>query len=144
MGAHDVRDLVAYQRCEQLMIAVEAATATPVALSDRRFCNQINDAALDAASDVSEGFARYYPLEFARFLDYALASLEEVRCRTEAGHRRQYFSIEQTSMLLQLWLRADKAVRGLRAYLWTVKKTDLPPRPQRIRSPLRTRARQRR
>jgi four helix bundle protein len=139
MGAHDVRDLVAYQLCEQLMVAVEAATATLPASSDRRFCNQINDAALDAASDVSEGFVRYYPLEFARFLDYALASLQEVRCRAEAGYRRRHFTVEQASNILHLWVKADKAVRGLRAYLWTVKKTDLPPRPNRTRPALRQR-----
>ena len=33
MGVHDVRDLVAFQLCEKLMVAVEAATATGPAAS---------------------------------------------------------------------------------------------------------------
>ena len=135
MGARDVRDLDAYKLCEELMLAVEAATATMPARRSARFCEQINDAALDAASDISEGFARYYPAEFARFLDYALSSLAEVRRRAEAGYRRGLFSIDQTSGMLHLCVRADRAVRALRAYLWTVKKEDLPPRPLRPHLP---------
>jgi four helix bundle protein len=143
VAIYDARDLVAYQRCEELMLAVEAATAQPAARRDFHFCDQINDAALDAASDVSEGFVRYYPADFAHFLNYALASLAEVRRRVEAGYRRGYFPAHTTSDILQLWIKADKAVRGLRRYLWTVKRTYLPPRPQRTRPPLRKRTTQR-
>ena len=135
MGARDVRELDAYKLCEELMLAVEAATGSAPARRSARFCEQINDAALDAASDISEGFARYYPAEFARFLDYALSSLAEVRRRGEAGYRRGLFSTVQTSSILHLCARADRAIRGLRAYLWTVKKEDLPPRPVRPRLP---------
>jgi four helix bundle protein len=144
VGIYDVSDLAAYQRCEQLMMAVEVATAQPAARRDRHFCDQINDAALDAASDVAEGFVRYYPADFAHFLNYSLASLAEVRRRVEAGYRRGYFPADTTSEILRLWIRADKAVRGLRAYLWTVKRSDLPPRPQRERPKLRKRSTPRR
>jgi four helix bundle protein len=137
---YDARDLAAYQLCEQLMMAVEAATAQPAARRDLRFCDQINDAALDAASDVGEGFVRYYPADFAQFLNYALASLAEVRTRAEAGYRRGYFPDHTTSDILHLFFKADKAVRGLRAYLWTVKRSDLPPRPHRTRPQLRKRS----
>jgi four helix bundle protein len=113
------------------MKLLEAKTAKGKVSHDFRFCNQINDAALDAAADVAEGFARYYPGEFARFLDYAIASLAEVRERTAAGYRRGYFSAETTSDVLQLCARADKAARALRRYLWSVKKDQLPPRPDR-------------
>ncbi len=43
----------------------------------RAFEGSFNDAALDAASDVAEGYVRYYPGEFGRFLDYAISSLAE-------------------------------------------------------------------
>ena len=112
-----MRDLAVYRLCEKVMLAVEAATANAAAKSDRRFCDQINDAALDAASDVAEGFVRYYPREFARFLDYALASLKEVSTRAEAGYRRRYFRAEDVSEILRLCAQADKAVRKLRGLL---------------------------
>jgi four helix bundle protein len=140
MCAQHVQELAAFQLCDKLMKTVEAVTAKGSVTANRDFCNQINDAALDAASDVAEGFVRFYPREFARFLDYALSSLEEVRLRAEAGYRRRYFNAPDTSEILNLVLRSDKAVRRLRAYLWTVKKEDLPPRPERARPQLRARS----
>jgi four helix bundle protein len=131
MTAHNIYELAVFQLCEKLMKSIEAATATGRVAMDFKFCDQVNDAALDATADVAEGFARFYPGEFARFLDYAIASLAEVRMRTEAGYRRQYFAAQTTSDLLQLCARADKAARALRRYLWSVDKTKLPPRPDR-------------
>lgn len=113
------------------MKLIEAKTSMGKVSRDFRFCDQLNDAALDAAADVAEGFARYYPGVFAQFLDYAIASLAEVHTRTAAGYRRGYFSAETTSDVLQLCARADKAARGLRRYLWSVKKDRLPPKPDR-------------
>ena len=131
MTAHNIHELATFRLCEDLMKLVEAKTSIGKVSYDFKFCNQINDAALDAAADVAEGFARYYPGEFGRFLDFAIASLAEVKTRTEAGYRRHYFSAETTSDALRLCVRADKAARSLRRYLWSVKKEDLPPRPDR-------------
>lgn len=139
MGARHVHDLAAFRLCEELMKLVEAETAKPPAADHFRFCNQLNDAALDAASDVAEGFVRFYPREFARFLDYALSSLAEVRERTESGYRRQLFGPGETSNILNLCARSEQACRNLRAYLWTVRKEDLPPRPHREAPVLRQR-----
>jgi four helix bundle protein len=131
MTAHTLQELATFLLCEELMKLLEAKTAAGKVAGDFKFCNQLNDAALDAAADVAEGFARYYPGEFARFLDYAIASLAEVRTRIEAGFRRAYLSAETTSDLLHLCARAESAARSLRRYLWSVKKSDLPPRPDR-------------
>ena len=135
MWARDVQDLAAFRHCGDLLKAIEAATATGNAAADAAFCAQITDGALDAVAAVAEGFVRNYPTEFARLLDDALTSLEDVRRRTEAGHRREYFTADQTSEILQLWTRADKAIRALRAYLWTMNKQDLLPRPQLEETP---------
>jgi four helix bundle protein len=137
--ARHYQDLAAFRLCEELMLRVEAETSKDPAACHVSFCDQLNDAALDAASDVAEGFARYYPREFARFLDYAIASIAEVRTRTESGYRRKLFTAASTSDILNLCARADAACRRLRAYLWTVKKEDLPPRPTRERPRLRER-----
>jgi four helix bundle protein len=134
MTAHNLQELATFRLCEDLMKLVEAKTSIGKVSHDFKFCNQLNDAALDAAADVAEGFARYYPGEFGRFLDFAIASLAEVKTRIEAGYRRQYFTTEATSELLRLCVRADKAARGLRRYLWSVKKSDLPPKPDRNRA----------
>lgn len=139
MGAQHLRDLAAFRLCEELMIRVEAEIAKDPLARHFRFRDQLADAALDAASDVAEGFVRYYPGEFARFLDFAISSLQEVHTRTEAAYRRRLLSPVATSDILNLCARADTACRNLRAYLWTVRKVDLPPRPPRERPNLRKR-----
>lgn len=139
MGAQHLRDLAAFRLCEELMIRVEAEIAKDPLARRFRFRDQLADAALDAASDVAEGFVRYYPGEFARFLDFAISSLREVHTRTEAAYRQKLLSAAATSDILNLCARADTACRNLRAYLWTVRKSDLPPRPLRERPNLRKR-----
>jgi four helix bundle protein len=131
--AHHLDELVAFQLCEELMKRVEKETANGPIARHLRFCDQLNDAALDAASDVAEGFVRYYPRVFALFLDYAISSLAEVQTRTEAAYRRQFLSIPATSDILNLCARANTACRNLRAYLRSVKREDLPPSPNRER-----------
>ena len=139
MGAQNVRELAAFRLCEELMKCVEAETATAPIARHYKACDQLNDAALDAASDVAEGFVRYYPGDFARFLDFAVSSLAEVRVRTEAAYRRKLIGPTATSDILNLCARAETACRNLRAYLWKTRKEDLPPRPQRERPTLRKR-----
>lgn len=142
MGAKTYKELVIWQRCDELREAVIAATATGRVALDRSFCNQIRDAAEDASSDIAEGFARFYPREFARFLDFALGSLTEVRTRAEHGHARGYFNDDVVADLVRRWAVTDRAVRNFRRYLWAVKAHDVPnklsrrePRPRPRRSP---------
>jgi four helix bundle protein len=143
MGAQNLRELAAFRLCEELMTRVEAETATNPIAGHFAIRDQLNDAALDAASDVAEGFVRYYPGDFARFLDFAISSLAEVQTRTESAYRRKLLSSQATSEILNLCARSTTACRNLRAYLWTVKKSDLPPRPHRERPNLRQRRRPR-
>jgi four helix bundle protein len=139
MSAHHFRDLAAFRLCEELLERIEAETSREPLRRHLRFCDQLHDAALDAASDVAEGFVRYYPREFARFLDFALASLAEVRTRAEDAYRRKLITAPATSEILNLWARSDAACRKLRTYLLTVRKEDLPPRPDREQPQLRRR-----
>jgi four helix bundle protein len=127
--AHKVEELDTWKLCNELVDRVAAATSQPRVAQDRKFCEQINDAAGDALSDCAEGFARFYPSDHATFLGYALASLEEVRTRAALGHKRKHFDDQTTSNLINLCFRAEKAIKRLRAYLWSVDKKNLPPRP---------------
>lgn len=129
--AQKVEDLDTWKLCNELVERVQVATETGRGATDREFCEQINDAAADALSDVAEGFARFYPKVHATFLGYAIASLEEVRTRLAIGYKRKYFGEQTTSDLLNLCYRAERAAKELRAYLWSVKKEDLPPPPIR-------------
>jgi four helix bundle protein len=127
--AQKVEGLATWKLCNEIVERLNNATATGRVAKDYKFCDQINDAAGDALSDVAEGFARFYPRDFAHFLDYAVSSLEEVRTRVTVGYQRKYFDERTTSDLIHLCYRAEAAAKHLRAYLWSVKKEDLPARP---------------
>jgi four helix bundle protein len=134
MAARTVRELVVWQLCEELRLAVVAATAAGGVARNVQFCDQIREAAVDAVADVAEGFARFRPKEFALFLGYAISSLAEVETRARDGHSRRYFDDETTSAILRLAARAESAARALRRYLWSAPITNRPePRPSRRR-----------
>ena len=63
----------------ELKRRVFAFTAIKPASNDRRFCDDIRRAARSAPDLISEGYYRYNPREFHRFLNDAKASLGEVR-----------------------------------------------------------------
>jgi hypothetical protein len=75
-------------------------------------------------SDISEGFGRL---------------------RTRFAHDRKYFDDDRAAKLVVLCVRADRALRSLRKYLWTVRPGDVPyhaateaPRPRQRRHQRRT------
>jgi len=82
MGAKKVEDLDVWQLCEEIRVSVTAGIASAPARKDFKFCDQILRAAEDAASNISEGFGRFRPREFAQFLGYAITSTAEVLQRT--------------------------------------------------------------
>jgi four helix bundle protein len=129
MGAKRVEDLDVWRLCEEIRVAVRAGIAHGPSRKDFRFCDQILDAAEDAVADISEGFARFRPRDFAHFVGYAIASTAEVLERVRHGHDRDYFDDETAARLVVLCTRADRALRSLRHYLWTVDPDDVPHHP---------------
>jgi four helix bundle protein len=129
MAAQRLEDLDVWQLCEEIRLLVAAGIAPPHVATHGKFCEQILSAAEDALSDVGEGFSRFRPREFAQFLGYAISSITEVLERTRFAHSRKYFDNDTTAKLIVLCTRADKAMRSLRRYLWSVAKDDVPYHP---------------
>ena len=75
---------------------------------------------------MAEGFGRFYPPEFARFLHIARASLTETHSCAGSGLKRGYFSAEQTDRMQRLCGRSAKAATRLIKYL-----DSCPKRPRR-------------
>ena len=67
-GAKSYQDLVAWQLAYELERQVFALTATGPVVKDFRFCDQIRDASASAPRNIAEGFARFRPADFARFV----------------------------------------------------------------------------
>jgi four helix bundle protein len=125
MGVKRFEDLIAWQLADQLQTDIFEFTSQPPASTDFKYCDQIRDSIRSAKRNTSEGFGRYYPKEFARFLRIAAGSLQETKNHLQDGLKQQYLSAERHEQLKRLCLRAMKANVRLIAYLRHAK----PPEP---------------
>jgi four helix bundle protein len=110
-------ELEAWQLCDQLRREIEAIIATPDVKRDVKFCDQIRGSADSACSNTAEGFGRYYPAEFRRFLVIARGSLTETQSHLTAALSRNYLSQADFDRLIHLASRAIGANTGLQKYL---------------------------
>ena len=77
-GVKKVEEFAAWQLADAFKSEVFALLkASREAMRDRRFRYQLKDSASGPPKHITEGFLRFSPREFCRFLDYALGSLRE-------------------------------------------------------------------
>ncbi len=110
-------ELEAWQLCDQLRREIEAIIANPEVKRDVKFCDQIRGSVDSACSNTAEGFGRYYPAEFRRFLVMARGSLTETQNHLTAALSRKYISQADFDRLIRLASRAIGANKGLQKYL---------------------------
>ena len=110
-------DLIAWQLAYELQREVFALTETGSAAKDFKFRDQIRDSSSSATRNIAEGFGRYGPAEFARFLNIARGSLTETHNSLRDGRDRGYFTAIDTDRLQRLAGRSAKATTGLIRYL---------------------------
>jgi len=113
MSVRDFRDLVAWQLCYELKCEVLAFTATGVASKDFKYRDQIRDSSASAHSNIAEGFGRFRSRDFARFLEYARASLIETQNHLLDGRDRGYLDVKLYSRLSNLARSALKTTTHL-------------------------------
>jgi four helix bundle protein len=117
----------AWQFAWKLKERVFAFTSAAPAAQDRRFCDAIREAARSAPDNVSEGFYRFSPIDFANFVRMARGSLGEVRNQLRHAHSKGYVDDDEFAELMDLCGRAIGAATGLRLYLLSLPK-DFDPR----------------
>jgi len=113
MGARNFRDLVAWQLAYELKCEVLAFTATGPVSRDFKYRDQIRDSSASAPANISEGFGRFRPRDFARFLEYARASLMETQNHLLDGRDRGYLDAQLYSRLSNLARSALKTTTHL-------------------------------
>ena len=109
----DFRDLVCWQLSDELKCEVFAFSATGPASRDFKYRDQIRDSSAAAPRDIAEGFGRFRPREFARFLEFARASLMETQSSLIDGRDRNYLTPQLYSRLNNLARAALKATTNL-------------------------------
>ena len=94
-GVRSYRDLIAWQLADAFKNQVFGlVTASARAADNRRYRDQLLDAAGAVSKDIAEGFLRNSRRDFSRFLDYALGSLGEAEERLADGVSLGYFEQE--------------------------------------------------
>jgi len=86
MAVRHHRELIAWQLADQFKKEVfRLLESSPAALSDFRYRSQLVDSSTSVTANLVEGFRRFSPGEFPRFIDYSLASLGEAEQRLRDG-----------------------------------------------------------
>jgi four helix bundle protein len=117
VGARRVEDLIAWQLAFELQREVFAFTAKGAAWRDVKYREQVRDSSASATRNTAEGYGRFRPTEFARFLEIAHGSLDETKSHLHDGHARGYLPSTEHARLMRLVIRALAANVRLMKYL---------------------------
>jgi four helix bundle protein len=131
-GVRSHKDLIAWQRAYELKLQVYDLIRVGTITRDLDLRDQLKESASAAPRLIAEGFGRYYPAEFSRYLRLANGELQETIESLDDGVDRRHFTKNQVLPLRRLALRSSKAATRLIAYLRTAEPPH-DPRPQKQR-----------
>ena len=117
MIAKRLEDLFVWRLASETRSALIAITARPAFRADFRLRSQLRDCANSAEANISEGFARFYPKDFARFLRYARASANELLTHLSDAHDRHLITEAERARHGTTCRRLSKALLQLIRYL---------------------------
>jgi four helix bundle protein len=115
--AQTYQDLRAWQTVRAFKVGVYALIEHAPLANDFALCDQLRKAAASAQSNIAEGFGRFDPLDFARFVKVARASLLECRNHLSDAVDRQVLAESATLEHAARLAEAMREVGGLLDYL---------------------------
>jgi four helix bundle protein len=116
VGARRYRDLAVWRIGHALRLEVYPLLDRP-RVNDLRFRSQLSEAVASVTGNIAEGFGRRSHADFARFIDYARGSLNEITERLEDGLARGYWTPDDVSESFRLATRLDSALERFLRYL---------------------------
>ena len=116
-SADRFEDLLTWRLLYELSVQIWRFTDQPPAARAFKHRAQIRDSSDSAHRNVAEGFGRYNPGEFARFLDVSRGSAEETRALLKTAHAAKFLSDEEFGALDALAVRGLQALAKLQRYL---------------------------
>ena len=109
------QDLIAWQTATLFKDEVRRLVdGSPKATRDLKYRDQIFESSLSVPVNISEGFLRFSPREFKRFLGYSIGSIVETEERLREGIKRGYFKAEDCTEAFRLARRCFTASVRLR------------------------------
>lgn len=116
-GVRDHSELDAWKLSDEVQVEVERLTNSPAFNRYPRLKDQLQRAAESPCPNIAEGFSRYYPRDFARFVRVAKGSLSELLDHLKLAARRRLVSESDARKLDSLARRARGACTKLLRYL---------------------------
>ena len=112
----DYRSNKAWQRCDDLTVAVYEATKSFPPAERFGLTKQVRDAAVSAAANIAEGYGRRTVRDLLHFLYQARGSLNEVEYFVHLAHRLGYLNEAERESLAAQQGEAARALQGLIRY----------------------------
>ena len=94
-GAPSHKELVCWQRAYELKLGVYELADRESVKRDFKFRDQIRDSASSAPRLIAEGYGRYYPAEFSKYLRMANGELKETIESLDDGVDRKHFTHDE-------------------------------------------------
>jgi len=101
------QDLIAWQLARKLERRVFAFTDEPRVARDFDFCRQIRKSSSSAPRNMSEGFGRFWPAEFAHKMHIAIGELEETQDHIDKALEEKHIDDDEH---LDMYGLADRAI----------------------------------
>jgi four helix bundle protein len=117
MSAKSFRDLRAWQAARAFKIRIYALVETGSISRDEHLQNQLRDAAASAPSQISEGFGRFDPADFGRFVKMARASIVECQNHLQDAVDRRHITDDEREEYEKLVEPVLREIGGLLDYL---------------------------
>lgn len=115
--AHDFTELEAWQLADQVRREIDRVVKAPAFRPFPNLQEQLLEAADSACSNTAEGFSRFKPKDFARFVRISRGSLSEILDRLMSARRRRLITQDDFELISRLARRARAACTGLINYL---------------------------
>ena len=118
-GVRSHEELICWQLAYELKVNVYALIETGSILRDHDLRDQLQRSAGAAPRLIAEGFGKYLPGHFKKYLQDANGELKETYESLRDGVDRKHFTQDQIVPLQRLCKRASKATTNFIAYLRT-------------------------
>ena len=116
-GAHHFTDLIVWQLADQLRIETLRFTSRPAFQRDLKLCGQTEDAINSVCRNIAEGFGCVSHAEFARFLEIARRSFNELQDCLRGAMLKGYVAQDELGTVRMLIKRLAPALSRLIADL---------------------------
>lgn len=111
-------DLICWQKARELVNLIYSVSRNGALSRDYGLRDQLRKAAVSSMTNTAEGFARFHPRDFIRFLDIAQSSAVEVKSLMYVVLDQGYLPLNKVVEVQALAEETTKTIKGLLRFLY--------------------------